>query len=100
MKQEHQRISPLVRVLLCFFDFAQQYSAPVNLIHALHTSLTQITRSSSVSLEERFKRHRDASKQIKDAVTELGLRQVATNPAFAANGMTAVGGCIFLGVCY
>ena len=62
---------------------------PVNLIYAFNASLTTITKSSEVSLEERFKRHEEASKRIKAAAGELGLRQVP-DPKNAANGMTAV----------
>lgn len=62
---------------------------PVNLIYAYHASLTRITKAQP-SLEERFALHRAASKRIKDAVTELGLKQVPTDPKYAANGMTAV----------
>ncbi|OBZ73507.1 Alanine--glyoxylate aminotransferase 1 [Grifola frondosa] len=62
---------------------------PVNLIYAFNESLTQITKRSP-SLEERFQLHREASKRIKDTVAELGLKQLALDPAHAANGMTAV----------
>ncbi|KAK4055841.1 hypothetical protein OIO90_003096 [Microbotryomycetes sp. JL221] len=70
---------------------APQYFAtpPVNLIYALDASLKQIVEG-RVSLEERFKLHREASKQFKAAVTKLGFKQVALNPEEAANGMTAV----------
>lgn len=62
---------------------------PVNLIYAYHASLTQITRGAP-SLEERFAAHRRASARIKDACAALGLRQLPRDPAYAANGMTAV----------
>jgi alanine-glyoxylate transaminase/serine-glyoxylate transaminase/serine-pyruvate transaminase len=62
---------------------------PVNLIYAYHASLSQITKKSP-SLEERFELHRKASQQIKDTAAELGLKQLALDPAFAAQGMTAV----------
>jgi len=62
---------------------------PVNLIYAYHASLTSITKSSKVSLEERFALHREASDRVKHAATELGLKQVA-GPNNAANGMTAL----------
>lgn len=64
-------------------------TAPVNLIYAFHTSLTQITRS-QISVDDRIRLHHEASHKIKTAATNLGLKQVATDPAFAANGMTAV----------
>ncbi|TLS25559.1 hypothetical protein PpBr36_07119 [Pyricularia pennisetigena] len=57
------------------------------LIHALHTALTQIM---SRPLAERFAKHKEASSKIKKAVADLGLKQVASNPADQANGMTAV----------
>jgi alanine-glyoxylate transaminase / serine-glyoxylate transaminase / serine-pyruvate transaminase len=57
------------------------------LIHALHTSLTQIL---SKPLAERFAAHRATSLKIKKAVTDLGLKQLASEPANQANGMTAI----------
>lgn len=62
---------------------------PVNLIYAFHASLSQITKASP-SLEERFALHRRVSQRIKDTGAELGLKQIALEPALAANGMTAV----------
>ena len=62
---------------------------PVNLIYAYHAALTRITKGAP-SLEERFHLHRDASNRIKDAAAALGLKQLPLQPAFAANGMTAV----------
>jgi len=62
---------------------------PVNLIYAFHASLSAITKSSP-SLADRFKLHREASKRIKDAAAELGLKQLPLEPAFASNGMTAL----------
>ncbi|KAF2840770.1 PLP-dependent transferase [Patellaria atrata CBS 101060] len=57
------------------------------LIHALHTSLTQIL---SKPLDERFAAHRAASQKIKKAVADLGLKQLAMKPENQANGMTAI----------
>ncbi|KAH9939141.1 PLP-dependent transferase [Amylocystis lapponica] len=62
---------------------------PVNLVYAYHASLTRITKAAP-SLEERFRLHREASNRIKSAVAELGLKQLPLDPAYAANGMTAV----------
>ncbi|KAJ7743127.1 pyridoxal phosphate-dependent transferase [Mycena metata] len=62
---------------------------PTNLIYAYHASLSQIMKKAP-SLEERFELHRAASKQIKDTAAALGLKQLALDPAFAANGMTAL----------
>lgn len=64
---------------------------PVNLIYAYHASLTSITKG-KVSLEERFKLHREASERIKSAAGELGLKPVS-GPNNSANGMTAVSSC-------
>jgi alanine-glyoxylate transaminase/serine-glyoxylate transaminase/serine-pyruvate transaminase len=49
--------------------------------------LTQIL---SKPLSERFAAHRAASQKIKKAVTDLGLKQLAADPADQANGMTAI----------
>ncbi|KAK3072401.1 hypothetical protein LTR53_006894 [Teratosphaeriaceae sp. CCFEE 6253] len=57
------------------------------LIHALHTSLTQIL---SKSMDERFAVHRETSQKIKNAVADLGLKQLASKPENQANGMTAI----------
>lgn len=57
------------------------------LIHALHTSLTQIL---SKPLDERFAIHREQSQKIKKAVADLGLKQLATKPENQASGMTAI----------
>jgi alanine-glyoxylate transaminase/serine-glyoxylate transaminase/serine-pyruvate transaminase len=62
---------------------------PVNLIYAYHASLTSITKSSKVSLEERFALHREVSERVKHAAGELGLKLVA-GPNNSANGMTAL----------
>lgn len=67
---------------------------PVNLIYALNTSLKTITKSPEVSLEERFKLHKEASQRIKAAAKEIGLKQVPDS-GNAANSMTAVG-CLLL----
>lgn len=57
------------------------------LIHALHTTLTQIL---SRPLSDRFAAHQEASQRIKSAVTSLGLEQLASKPENQANGMTAI----------
>lgn len=57
------------------------------LIHALHTSLTQIL---SKPLAERFAAHRAASQRVKKTITDMGLKQLASDPANQANGMTAI----------
>ncbi|KAK0446670.1 alanine-glyoxylate transaminase [Armillaria borealis] len=62
---------------------------PVNLIYAYHASLSQITKSKP-SLPERFKLHKEVSQRIKGVAADLGIKQVPTDPAYAANGMTAL----------
>lgn len=57
------------------------------LVHALHTSLTQIL---SRPLTERFAAHKAASQKVKNAVASLGLKQIASDPANQANGMTTI----------
>lgn len=57
------------------------------LIHALHTSLTQIL---SKSMEERFETHKKVSLKVKKAIEEFGLKQLATKPENQAHGMTAI----------
>ncbi|KAK8215174.1 hypothetical protein M8818_002184 [Zalaria obscura] len=57
------------------------------LIHALHTTLSQIT---SQPLSQRFAAHRAASQKVKSAVADLGLTQLASKPENQANGMTAI----------
>jgi alanine-glyoxylate transaminase/serine-glyoxylate transaminase/serine-pyruvate transaminase len=58
----------------------------VNLIWALNVSLGQILKE---GMEARFARHRALSRACKAAVEALGLGQVPTEPAYAANTMTA-----------
>ena len=62
---------------------------PVNLIYAYNASLTQLTKEKP-SLKERFALHRKASQRIKDELAAIGLKQLALDPYYAANGMTAV----------
>ncbi|TGZ77630.1 PLP-dependent transferase [Ascodesmis nigricans] len=57
------------------------------LIHALHTSLTQIL---SIPLADRFTRHKSTSQYVKSKIAELGLKQLASKPEEQANGMTAI----------
>ncbi|KAJ5226880.1 uncharacterized protein N7469_006886, partial [Penicillium citrinum] len=60
---------------------------PTQLVHALHTTLSQIT---SRPMSERFAIHTQASDKVKAAVAELGLKQLAPNPDAQAHGMTAM----------
>ena len=57
------------------------------LIHALHKALTQIT---SVPMEQRFAKHYEVSRHVKQALGAMGLQQLAADEACQANGMTAV----------
>jgi len=57
------------------------------LVRALHTALNQILTK---PIADRFAAHRQASDKIKQAVTALGLQQVAGNPDDQAHGMTAM----------
>jgi len=57
------------------------------LVRALNTSLTRILER---PLDERFAQHHAVSLKIKEAVTALGLRQLAAKPENQANGMTAI----------
>jgi alanine-glyoxylate transaminase / serine-glyoxylate transaminase / serine-pyruvate transaminase len=68
---------------------------PVQLIYAYHASLTRITKGTP-SLEDRFKAHREVSQKFKKSAEELGFKQLPLDPAFSANGMTAVCTLLFI----
>lgn len=57
------------------------------LVHALHTSLTQIL---SKPLEQRFADHKSQSQKVKKAVADIGLKQLASKSENQASGMTAI----------
>ncbi|KAH6984631.1 pyridoxal phosphate-dependent transferase [Ilyonectria sp. MPI-CAGE-AT-0026] len=57
------------------------------LIHALHTALTQIL---SKPLAEQFQKHIEVSDRVKKAVADLGLKIVATKKEDQAHAMTAI----------
>lgn len=57
------------------------------LVRALHTTLTQVL---SKPLSERFAVHAAASDKIKKAITDLGLKQLASKPENQAHAMTAI----------
>jgi aspartate aminotransferase-like enzyme len=61
----------------------------VNLIYALHRSLTTIV-AGSISVADRIKMHHEAAKRVRAAADELGLKRVALDDKCCANGMTAV----------
>lgn len=60
---------------------------PTQLIHALHTTLSQIT---SRPLSERFAAHRQTSDRVKAAIADLGLTQLASKTENQAHAMTAI----------
>lgn len=60
---------------------------PIQLIHALNTTLKQILAR---PLSERFATHCETSQRIKTVVDSLGLKQLASKPENQANGMTAM----------
>ncbi|KAE8384852.1 PLP-dependent transferase [Aspergillus alliaceus] len=70
-------------------NFKPSYFAtpPTQLVHALHTTLSQIT---SQPMAERFAVHARASDRVKAAVAELGLKQLAAKPENQAHAMTAI----------
>ncbi|PYH41533.1 alanine--glyoxylate transaminase [Aspergillus saccharolyticus JOP 1030-1] len=70
-------------------NFKPSYFAtpPTQLVHALHTTLSQITAR---PITERYAIHRAASDRVKAAVAELGLKQVAAVPENQAHAMTAI----------
>ena len=60
---------------------------PTQLVQALHTALTELLAG---SLSDRFAQHAKVSQKVKAAVSELGLKQLASKPEDAANTMTAM----------
>ena len=57
------------------------------LIHALHTSLSQILAK---PIEQRFARHKEVSDRVKKTVADMGLKQLAEKEENQAHGMTAI----------
>ncbi|KAE8373656.1 pyridoxal phosphate-dependent transferase [Aspergillus bertholletiae] len=70
-------------------NFKPSYFATpaTQLVHALHTALSQITAR---PMAERFAIHARASDRVKAAVAELGLKQLASKPENQAHAMTAI----------
>jgi alanine-glyoxylate transaminase/serine-glyoxylate transaminase/serine-pyruvate transaminase len=60
---------------------------PTQLVQALNTSLKQIL---SRPLADRFAQHKKVSDYVKAKVKELGLKELALDPANAAHTMTAI----------
>ena len=78
-----------IPIMQNYENFKPSYFATpaTQLIHALHTTLSQIV---SRPLSERFAAHTKVSDRVKGAVSELGLRQLADKPENQAHGMTAI----------
>jgi aspartate aminotransferase-like enzyme len=49
-----------------------------------------ILENPEVGLEERFARHKQGSKKVKETVKSLGLKQLSVNDESSAHGMTAI----------
>ncbi|ORY26322.1 putative alanine-glyoxylate transaminase [Naematelia encephala] len=62
---------------------------PVQLVYALHASLSAITKQSP-SLSERFEAHKAAAKYVRSELSQLGFGFVPKSVEVSANGMTAV----------
>ncbi|KAL2399914.1 Alanine-glyoxylate aminotransferase 1 [Exophiala dermatitidis] len=60
---------------------------PTQLVNALNTALKQLL---SQPIEARFAQHRKISQYVKSELTKMGLKQLPTDPANAANTMTAI----------
>ena len=61
---------------------------PTQLVHALNPSLQQLLKPGN--LQARFEQPQKVSQKVKKAVTEMGLKQLATDPSNAASTMTAM----------
>jgi hypothetical protein len=89
--RNHNPLNRWLPIMKAYENNSAAYFAtpPVNLIYAFHASLTQIMQG-SVSLEQRFKLHQEASRRVKKAAEEIGFRGVPLSEDVQANGMTAV----------
>jgi alanine-glyoxylate transaminase/serine-glyoxylate transaminase/serine-pyruvate transaminase len=86
----HSRRTKLTRIVMQNYEAKKPsyFATPSpQLIHALDTSLKQIL---SRPLDQRFADHKAASQKVKQAVADLGLKQLASKPENQANGMTAI----------
>jgi alanine-glyoxylate transaminase/serine-glyoxylate transaminase/serine-pyruvate transaminase len=86
----HSRRTKLTRIVMQNYEAKKPsyFATPSpQLIHALDTSLKQIL---SRPLDQRFADHKAASQKVKQAVANLGLKQLASKPENQANGMTAI----------
>lgn len=89
-----QRVRTIIASQTCllieahFSRLPAYFSTPcVQLITALEESLKIITEG-SVSIEDRFRLHRENSRRVKKAVSAAGLHMVPVDIEAAANGMT------------
>lgn len=109
MRSVFASLSAARRVESRFSRSPAYFATPsVNLIYALEASLKTIV-SGPVSLEDRFRMHKEAAQKFRDAVRlppqprnlviltlglvqtlKLGFKLVATEEGGAANGMTAL----------
>jgi alanine-glyoxylate transaminase / serine-glyoxylate transaminase / serine-pyruvate transaminase len=62
---------------------------PVQLVYALHASLRTLT-AGTPGLQARFAAHKAAAQRVRAAAAALGMRTLAREEGFAANGMTAL----------
>ncbi|KAK5937724.1 hypothetical protein PMZ80_009853 [Knufia obscura] len=60
---------------------------PTQLVHALHTALTALLKN---PISERFEKHKKVSDRVKNTVSALGLKQLASDPDNQAHAMTAI----------
>lgn len=60
---------------------------PTQLVQALNTALKQLLKT---SMSERFEKHKQVSDRIKKTITEMGLKQLASEPDNQAHAMTAM----------
>lgn len=60
---------------------------PTQVITALHAALTQLLKE---PLSGRFEKHKQVSDQIKEGISKLGLKQLASDPDNQAHAMTAM----------
>lgn len=78
-----------IPIMQNYENFKPSYFAtpPTQLVHALHTTLSQITAR---PVSERFAAHRQASDRVKAAVADIGLQQLASKTENQAHAMTAI----------
>lgn len=60
---------------------------PTQLVQALNTALKQLLKT---PIAERFAKHKQVSDRVKKTITEMGLKQLASDPDNQAHAMTAM----------